>query len=356
MASYIVKLPENYASILKEVNYKISSYPKYVNVANELKKHNISEGIIAGLIGCICPESGCESDRIMGQEFYQLPFNKEGTKKPNPGTHHWNCGEGLVQWTFWDSKIKHIREYNNDSRSTQKLPTTEEEYFKGEPLKDGNRYYAPQDGKHIAGLTLENQIIFLLLYYDSIIKSLANETNLAVITAKIYQKKAGQGFFQEESDPIVQAFKTAARHYKQGESQTGNTYLRSLSIAQQYLNNPPVATTPAVSDYYNSGGSVYSGGYSYSAGGSTYSGRYFNNVSETTNVTGIKNNVMKLSSSSKYYKNQFLKQNDNRKKEFESLQTSMTEGSLDMGMDIYLSQELYDSNILKGSQESKMVT
>lgn len=75
-----------------------------------------------------------------------------------------------------------------------------------------------------------------------------------------------------------------------------------------------------------------------------------------TNVTGVKNNVMKLSSSSKYYKNQFLKQNDNRKKEFESLQTSMTEGSLDMGMDIYLSQELYDSNILKGSQESKTVT
>lgn len=69
------------------------------------------------------------------------------------------------------------------------------------------------------------------------------------------------------------------------------------------------------------------------------------------NISGTSNNVMRLSSANKKDKS-VLKQDDARKQEFESLITLMSSNAPNMGRDVIITSELFDSNILKGNQES----
>ena len=69
------------------------------------------------------------------------------------------------------------------------------------------------------------------------------------------------------------------------------------------------------------------------------------------NISGASNNVMRLSSANKKDKS-VLKQDDARKQEFESLITLMSSNAPNMGRDVIITSELFDSNILKGNQES----
>ena len=161
---------------------------------------------------------------------------KEYRGRGAKGTYGWNCGEGLIQWTYWKYKLPLIKEYNADSRSTQKLPTTWDEYKRGTPIERGGSLFAVQDGMHISGLTLDNQMLFLTKYYSGLINSLQNEARLEVIVAKIYQQKAGAGFYPELSnDPVLRAYNTAADKYP---SYDGNHYLQSLQIADEYIKVP----------------------------------------------------------------------------------------------------------------------
>jgi len=59
------------------------------------------------------------------------------------------------------------------------------------------------------------------------------------------------------------------------------------------------------------------------------------------------------STPNKVYRLAVLEQSDARKAEFQSLQNSMASKTPEMGRKIILSQEMYNSNILKGDQESK---
>ena len=68
-------------------------------------------------------------------------------------------------------------------------------------------------------------------------------------------------------------------------------------------------------------------------------------------ISGTSNNVMRLSSANKKDKS-VLKQDDSRKQEFESLITLMSSNAPNMGRDVIITSELFDSNILKGNQES----
>lgn len=206
---------------MSNINTSLKSYPGYERIASSLSKL-IPQPIVAGLIGCIIPESGT-NHRILNKKEY----NGGGVS----GTEGWNCGEGLIQWTYWKYKEPLIRKYNADSRSRQKLPTTWEEYSQGEPHMQGNILVADSDGRHIAGLSLDDQMVFLVIYYSNLIKQLGNENNIALITAKIYQQKAGVGFYKDISDPVEKAYTTAKNKYK---SSSGNHFLKSLKLAQEY--------------------------------------------------------------------------------------------------------------------------
>ena len=239
MAATIQALPPDMMNEMNEIKKSLSQYPGHKDVASSLGKF-ISQDIVAGLIGCIIPESGTNHTMLNAKEY-----RGRGAK----GTYGWNCGEGLIQWTYWKYKLPLIKEYNVDSRSTQKLPTTWEEYNRGTPIERGKNLFGVQDGRHISGLTLDNQMLFLTKYYSGLINSLQNETRLEVIVAKIYQQKAGIGFYPELSnDPVLRAYKTAEYKYP---SSTGNHYLQSLKIASEYLNAPvtPIDNTVPVNEY-----------------------------------------------------------------------------------------------------------
>lgn len=83
-----------------------------------------------------------------------------------------------------------------------------------------------------------------------------------------------------------------------------------------------------------------------SSGGSSYSDN------EQINIPGVSNNVKKLAAATKRNDN-ILKQDDQRKEQFESLANAMATNAPMMGRDILLTSELYNANILKGSQESR---
>ena len=178
-----------YATEMDEIKKSLNQYPNYKKIASALGKIYPQE-IVAGLVGCIIMESKTDHTIINKKEY-------EG--RGAPGTEGWNCGEGLIQWTFWNSKSKLIKLYNADPRATQKLPTTWEMYKRGTPRSKGKDLCAVEDGLHIAGLTFDNQILFLTKYYEKTIDNLIKnrETNLAMIVAKLYQVKAGIGFMKE---------------------------------------------------------------------------------------------------------------------------------------------------------------
>lgn len=214
-----------YGTEMDRIKKSLSQFPTYKKIASALGNIYPQE-IVAGLVGCIIIESKTDHTIINKKEY-------EG--RGTPGTQGWNCGEGLIQWTFWKSKSQLIKLYNADSRATQKLPTTWEMYKRGTPRSKGKDLCAVEDGLHIAGLTFNNQILFLTKYYEKAINKLIKngETNLAMIVAKIYQEKAGIGLMQQyNSDPIQRAHETAARYYRHED---GNTYLQSLKLAQEYL-------------------------------------------------------------------------------------------------------------------------
>ena len=74
-------------------------------------------------------------------------------------------------------------------------------------------------------------------------------------------------------------------------------------------------------------------------------------MTKEQSISGTSNNVMRLSSANKKDKS-VLKQDDARKQEFESLITLMSSNTPNMGRDVIITSELFDSNILKGNQES----
>ena len=239
MAATIQALPTYMMDEMNEIKKSLSQYPGHKDVASSLGKF-ISQDIVAGLIGCIIPESGSNHTILNAKEY---------RGRGADGTYGWNCGEGLIQWTYWKYKLPLIKEYNADSRSTQKLPTTWEEYNRGTPIERGKNLFGVQDGRHISGLTLDNQMLFLTKYYSGLINSLQNETRLEVIVAKIYQKKAGMGFYPElKHDPVLRAYKTSKEQYP---SSAGNHYLQSLKIANEYLKVPvtPIEVAEPVNDY-----------------------------------------------------------------------------------------------------------
>ena len=239
MAATIQTLPQNMMDEMNAIKKSLSQYPGHKMVASSLGKF-ISQDMVAGLIGCIIPESG-SNHTILNEKEYR--------GRGADGTYGWNCGEGLIQWTYWKYKLQLIKEYNADSRSTQKLPTDWEEYKRGTPIERGGNLFGAQDGRHISGLTLDNQMLFLTKYYSGLIKSLQNETRLEVIVAKIYQQKAGAGFYPELSnDPVLRAYKTAADKYSRSDD---NHYLQSLKIAAEYLKVPvmPGEVIASANDY-----------------------------------------------------------------------------------------------------------
>ena len=71
------------------------------------------------------------------------------------------------------------------------------------------------------------------------------------------------------------------------------------------------------------------------------------------NLPRFSNSVLQLASVNRMNSKNVLKQSDSRKAKFEALRNELAEEAPEMGREILLTAELYDSNILKGTQESR---
>ena len=231
-------IPKKMRDEMDRINVRLEDVDGYKTLAASLGRFP-SPKIVAALIGVIIPESGADHARLNKSEYY-------GHGKS--GTSGWECGEGFVQWTGWSNKSNWIKKYNADKRKVKSLPTTWNEYSKGKPIEKRGILRAKQDSTHIAGLSLDDQIVLLTIYYDKMIKELENETNLAVIVAKFFQQKAGPShYYNYLFDPIIQTYYTGKIQYPQGED---NSFLKSLKYAEEYYENqvPPAEIEPIEGD------------------------------------------------------------------------------------------------------------
>jgi hypothetical protein len=90
----------------------------------------------------------------------------------------------------------------------------------------------------------------------------------------------------------------------------------------------------------------------YIASASSRGSSYSSSSGLTSNISGASNTVSRLAARKRENEN-ILKQDDARKGEFESMVNAMASAAPKMGRDILMTGELYDSNILKGNQESR---
>lgn len=305
------------------VKEKITNYSRYKTVASALLKYYNRQEIVAGLLASILTESAGDHTVLNKAEY-----------KGSKSTKSWNCGEGLLQWTYWSNKVKWIVDYNKDSRSSQKLPTTWEEYSKGEPIEKNGKLYAVSDGRHISGLTLDNQILFLTKYYAPTIKSLGNTNDVAVICAKIYQMKAGQGHNKDISDPIERAYVTSGVTYGHKNK---NRFLLLVKLAQEYLENPCGKNTDVTDDT-----KVFASPKPDDTG-----------YKKRQNTTGDVKLLSTGGKSNEEKKKESIKKNDPHLNEFKSLQLSLINNTPRMGRDIIATGNLSDVNILKDLQEAR---
>ena len=121
-------------------------------------------------------------------------------------------------------------------------------------------------------------------------------------------------------------------------------YSTFLPQALMALQGGSVQFNTAEIDYSSMGGGGEGGS---SGGGGSYS------AGPVGVSYGASNEVYKLSDATRPYDNNIMKPADDRKGEFEALRTQMTNSAPNMGRKIFHTAQLYDSNILKGDQESK---
>lgn len=109
------------------------------------------------------------------------------------------------------------------------------------------------------------------------------------------------------------------------------------------LNGAPVLTESADGVYGGVGGS---------AGGIVYSGDRKIDVTKYSTIASASNTVQKLASASNTYKD-IPRLDGLRRNEFNSLKEQMMSNTPTVGRTILVTDELYESHILKGSQEAK---
>ena len=151
--------------------YKGKSKDKALYWFNKIKQQGLNDYEALALVGCIVAESNMNPGAVMKREL-------NGTSG-RPATYgRENCGEGLIQLTYWDQKEKYIKLFNKDPRRQgPKLPETKEEYKK-------------ESSRHISDLNENDALLIMLLYYQNRIKPFSVDSFDGIISG-YYLAKAG---------------------------------------------------------------------------------------------------------------------------------------------------------------------
>lgn len=112
----------------------------------------------------------------------------------------WECGEGLVHFTWWKTKEQMIRKFNADSRRTGRpLASTWAEYSMGQPkvLKFMKPTGGSTTGNHICDTNSADGALLGDLFYSAIsptFKAQASQQTVLENLRMFYINKAGAGF------------------------------------------------------------------------------------------------------------------------------------------------------------------
>lgn len=330
----VVKLPENIAAELSSISHHTnpSTYGSKINEwVSTLTNLGMTDTQAKVLTCCSIYECSLKTNVKNDIEYY----GKKGAAK---GTLGWNCGEGAVQWTFWQYKQPLIKKFNQDSRSKTKLPT------------DWGTYSAT--GPRIVDLGLSDALLLVMIHYQGILGKTKN-ADIAEITAEFYLQKAGRGGSAKGKKTAVEAAYYRAQDYCKTHANQGsnasnqeNGYLKTLKSAM---------ILTGITDIQTFEGNTYAANvenYNGSSGGSGGSGGSYTPSTVRTG-NGQSNKVTMLSAANTKYKDTKSFTDDSRRQKFDQLADSLINNSAPCGRTIAKSAEMYDSNILRGDQSSK---
>lgn len=151
--------------------YKGKAKDKALYWFNKIKQQGLNDYEALALVGCIVSESNMNPNAVMKREL-------NGTSGVPATYGRENCGEGLIQLTYWNQKQKYIKLFNQDPRRQgPKLPETKEEYKK-------------DDSRHISDLNENDALLIMLYYYKDRIKPFSVDSFDGIISG-YYLAKAG---------------------------------------------------------------------------------------------------------------------------------------------------------------------
>lgn len=410
--------------LMKEFNTLYESAKKSSYANNEMVKalvdgvqgynayvKNNADVLIPALVGCICLESGA-NPAVLNRSAYQ-----KGGKNNDESLKGWGCDEGYTQWAKLEWKKEWINLYNKEKPSNFSELLSPDKYMTGytipnpeytapdghivknTPYWKNNSLYAEAHDGHIAGLTKEEQMFLLSLYFNETFKKMSGEVDIAAATGRIYRRKAGTCRAAEGiTDPVYKAYVISGVAYDFGYNKE-NHFLQSLAVALAYartgikdLNVEGFDPDPgdyvdlavARKEYAESKKSApkfikgrwtvpdYSGydKYLLSLNGSydandlppwtpsvntsptSVPGNY---LASTDSPPKTNNTVTNLASASVASKrsDRPLDAGNSRKAEFQGLQNTLTNNAPVMGRNIMITSEMFAANILKKEQEAK---
>ena len=208
MDDLVELLPEEYRNEFNEIPDSRVKKPsscggRAEKLLETLMSHGLNSYQSFALTACTMQETGC--DHTLRND---LEYNGKGAN----GTEGWNCGEGLVQFTFWETKKPLIVELNN-VRETEVLTENETEYMK-------------DSSAHIVDLDLDDATFITEFFYRNIINKTKDYTNYVDVCAEFYLQKAGAGGSAKNyTTPFDKAYYRADDYVKTHTRQNpGNTY------------------------------------------------------------------------------------------------------------------------------------
>lgn len=188
---------------------------------NNFQKMGLSKLQSLALVGNVVAECNFNYNAVNKQEL--------NGKSTNKSTHGWiNAGEGLVQFTGWDNKLRLINKYNQDPlRQGPKITTDPQEY-------------ARDDSRHISSVSEHDAALFVKYFYEDFLDKQKN-ASFEDIMGSFYLRKSGNhlNYSQKKLPLIEQAYLEGiyynnfhnSQSYRQGKQKQSNGFVKALRFS-----------------------------------------------------------------------------------------------------------------------------
>lgn len=146
-------------------------------------------------------------------------------KSKYKNTHGWaGAGEGLVQFTHWDTKERLIRKYNADERR------------EGPELTTNRIRYNNNNTRHISDVSANDHALLTYLFYEDLLSK--HNSDFYDLFGSFYLRKAGN-FATNKNAPLIEQAYATGQHYQKSHTNNGmanagkvNNMLKALHFTE----------------------------------------------------------------------------------------------------------------------------